>query len=72
MLILTRRVGETITIGRDITITVYGTRGVQVRIGIHAPLDVAIHRAEILPRIKSEQQAAAQKAAQPAADHTSA
>ncbi|HCK76958.1 MAG TPA: carbon storage regulator [Gammaproteobacteria bacterium] len=48
MLILTRRVGETLKIGDDIEVTVLGLRGGQVRIGINAPRDVAIHREEIL------------------------
>ena len=48
MLILTRRVGETLKIGEDIEVTVLGLRGGQVRIGINAPRDVAVHREEIL------------------------
>ncbi len=55
MLILTRRAGETVMIGDDITITVLGVKGNQVRIGINAPKDVAVHREEIFERIKSEQ-----------------
>ena len=55
MLILTRRAGETVMIGSDITITVLGVKGNQVRIGINAPKDVAVHREEIYERIKSEQ-----------------
>jgi carbon storage regulator len=54
MLILTRRAGETVMIGSDITITVLGVKGNQVRIGINAPKDVAVHREEIYERIKSE------------------
>ena len=50
MLILTRRVGETLKIGEDIEVTVLGLRGGQVRIGINAPRDVAVHREEILDR----------------------
>ena len=57
MLILTRRAGETVMIGSDITITVLGVKGNQVRIGINAPKDVAVHREEIYERIKSEQAA---------------
>ena len=57
MLILTRRVGETVVIGRDITITVVGVKGNQVRLGISAPEDVAVHRGEISERIKLEQSA---------------
>ena len=55
MLILTRRAGETVMIGSDITITVLGVKGNQVRIGINAPKDVAVHREEIFERIQSEQ-----------------
>ena len=50
MLILTRRVGETLKIGEDIEVTVLGLRGGQVRLGINAPRDVAVHREEILDR----------------------
>lgn len=55
MLILTRRVGETIMIGEEVTVTVLGVKGNQVRIGINAPKDVAVHREEIYERIKAEQ-----------------
>ena len=57
MLILTRRVGETVMIGNDVTVTVLGVKGNQVRIGINAPKHVAVHREEIYERIKREQQA---------------
>ncbi len=55
MLILTRRVGETVMIGDEVTITVLGVKGNQVRIGINAPKHVAVHREEIYERIKREQ-----------------
>jgi carbon storage regulator len=54
MLILTRRVGETVVIGDDIVVTVLGVKGNQVRIGVKAPRDVAVHREEIFERIKRE------------------
>jgi len=54
MLILTRRVGETLMIGDQVTVTVLGVKGNQVRIGINAPKDVAVHREEIFQRIKHE------------------
>ena len=55
MLILTRRVGETLMIGDDVTVTVLGVKGNQVRIGVNAPKDVSVHREEIYERIKNEQ-----------------
>lgn len=55
MLILTRRVGETVMIGNEVTVTVLGVKGNQVRIGVNAPKDVAVHREEIYERIKREQ-----------------
>ena len=65
MLILTRRVGETLMIGDDVTVTVLGIKGNQVRIGINAPKEIAVHREEIYERIKNEQGAESQPA-QPA------
>ena len=55
MLILTRRVGETVMIGNEVTFTVLGVKGNQVRIGVNAPKDVAVHREEIYERIKREE-----------------
>lgn len=58
MLILTRRVGETLMIGDDISITVLGVKGGQVRVGVNAPRDVIVHREEIYERIREEHTAA--------------
>jgi carbon storage regulator len=55
MLILTRRVGETVVIGNDVTVTVLGVKGNQVRLGVNAPKEVTVHREEIYERIKREQ-----------------
>lgn len=54
MLILTRRVGETLMIGDNVTITVLGVKGNQVRLGVNAPKDVSVHREEIYQRIQKE------------------
>jgi carbon storage regulator len=54
MLILSRRIGETIRIGPHIVVTVLGVKGTQIRIGIEAPKDVEVHREEIFDRIKHE------------------
>ena len=61
MLILTRRVGETLMVGDDVTVTVLGVKGNQVRIGVNAPKDVAVHREEIYERIRKENEAGAGK-----------
>ena len=55
MLIVSRRIGERIMIGDDVTVTVLGVKGNQVRIGVEAPKDVAVHREEVYERIRQEQ-----------------
>ena len=55
-LILTRRVGETLMIGDNVTVTVLGTKGSQVRLGVNAPRDVSVHREEIYERIQKEKE----------------
>ena len=57
MLILTRRVGETVMIGDNVTVTILGVKGNQVRVGVNAPKEVAVHREEIYERIKREEAA---------------
>jgi carbon storage regulator len=56
MLILTRRVGESVMIGPDVTVTIVGINGNQVRVGVSAPRDVAVHREEIFARIQADEE----------------
>ncbi len=65
MLILTRRVGETLMIGNQVTVTVLGIKGSQVRIGVNAPKDITVHRQEIYERIRNDD---ASEATTPAPD----
>ena len=61
MLILTRRVGETLVVGDDVTVTVLGVKGNQVRLGVNAPKDVSVHREEIYQRIQNEKRSETEK-----------
>jgi carbon storage regulator len=71
MLILTRRVGETVMIGDDVTVTVLGVKGNQVRLGLNAPKEVAVHREEIFQRIQREREGSAVPAPSPLAAESS-
>ena len=62
MLILTRRAGETLMVGNDVTVTVLGVKGNQVRIGVNAPKEIQVHREEIFRKIKAEQNAESDEA----------
>jgi carbon storage regulator len=68
MLILTRRVGESLMIGDQVNVTVLGIKGNQVRLGVHAPKDIAVHREEIYQRIQREQTQGEESPDEPSAD----
>ncbi len=69
MLILTRRVGETVMIGEEVTVTVLGVKGNQVRIGVNAPREIAVHREEIFDRIRREELVDGPEGRSDASDH---
>ena len=62
MLVLTRKLGESIVIGNHIRVTVLDMQGKQIRLGIEAPLEVSVHRGEVYERIEAENRAAAETA----------
>jgi len=71
MLILTRRVGETLMIGDDVTVTVLGVKGNQVRIGVNAPKEITVHREEIYERIQREKETHGRSGTPPMENHES-